>query len=188
MKGALPILIGLASFILSAYVFVEQRKMKKADVFEARWFRLLDLLKAMKFSSENGLESDFVSGVCLALGFAQKDGNISLRDVARQISNSGRLVSGSTPEGLYETFRSLADLRSEKSVDKRNFLDRSLLSYLNARHVAHAFHHALRRTDKKTIMFLIETNLISKFAAPWINDHIDILKRACIAKSTRNDV
>jgi hypothetical protein len=184
MTSGLPILVSLASLALSIYVFFDQRKMKRSDVFESRWFRLLDHLKTMKFASESGFESDFVGGLCLTLGFAERDGDISLQDVADRLSRAGRLVGGATPDGLYGTFQALAALREEKSLDKRTFLDRSLFAYIDDKHVAHAFHNALRRTDEKTIMFLIETNLISKFAAPWINDHIDILKRACIAKST----
>jgi hypothetical protein len=120
MTSGQPILVSLASLALSIYVFFDQRKMKRSDVFESRWFRLLDHLKTMKFAS--GFESDFVGGLCLTLGFAERDGDISLQDVADRLSRAGRLVGGQHPMVCMERFKHL--LLSEK----RNRLISALFS------------------------------------------------------------
>ena len=175
-------IISMLSNGLSIYVFIEQRKIKEADVFESRWFRLLDNLKSMTFANNDGFESDFVSELCLKIGFAEAQGDISLRDIADLISenHSGRLVRGTTPDGLYGAFQALANLRKGKTPDKRDFLDQSLFAYVNNKHVAHAFYQAIRREDAKTIAFLIDTGLISRFGEPWLNDHIATLRKACL--------
>jgi hypothetical protein len=41
--------ISVLSLGLSIYTFIVQLGMKKADVFESRWFRLSDHLKSMIF-------------------------------------------------------------------------------------------------------------------------------------------
>jgi hypothetical protein len=177
----LAVVISVLSLGLSIYTFIVQWQMKKADVFESRWFRLLDHLKSFIFPPSNPLELDWVGEMCLRIGIANMQGDPTLREIAEQITgpSAERINHGATPEGLYGAFQSLAVLREEKPSDKRHFLDQSLSAYLSSKHITHALYHAFRHEDGKTIMFLIEIGLLAKFAPPYLQDHIETLRKAC---------
>jgi hypothetical protein len=78
--------ISVLSLGLSIYTFIVQLGMKKADVFESRWFRLSDRLKSMIFPSGDPLESDWVREMCLRIGIAEMQGDPTLREIAEQIT------------------------------------------------------------------------------------------------------
>jgi hypothetical protein len=173
--------LGALGFGLSVYNTVVQKRIKKAEVFETRWFRYLELLKSLPFPQDEIPDLEWNGNMSLSISFAKMNKPATIKEIQQSLSSHNKKPL-LTPENLYSTFKSLALLRASQSKDKRDFLDHSLTVYLDRRYVTHALYQALRHADSKTVMFLIETNLIATFGDPSIKQYIGILKVACKRK------
>jgi hypothetical protein len=166
--GGISVIIAVLAFLLSVFNFIQGNVIRRRDLFEGRWMRLMDRVNALSYSKTFAANS--ITSLSYFLQYEKvppanwQEARMALFSAVRRED-----VPKESPEELLPLLRLLAFLR-KKTRFQRAFLDKTLRAYGNPNFCAHALYLSLQQSDREIFEFLVKSEVLDDYHIAYFKE------------------